>query len=314
MSEDSCGINLAFKQLIRFLRQAQKRGCKNFVDVAFHMPKVWACIRHEPDNRALFAVWLGWPRDASIEQILTLPDRDLADILLCHPIIDAHSAWVKAPMLCHRMHVCGRLSAVFRYLNFRTDKRDDFTLPPEDLDHLASGGNFEALVVLQLDAFDHANRHGLDGKLTSDMTSMPMAGWSTRGGPVFGIQALMLARVLEALEIEFISPSFTLDSPPGDPGCFGCFLLPSQNATLGFGKPRPYAERTPEPVRRDAMIDDGLLRAPGGMMAFYMHLLATLSELGISTTRVLGLRPYPDLVQPDIARSGPDNASAADHR
>lgn len=290
--------DLAIKRMIRFLRQAQKLGCKCFVDIAFHMPKTWERIRHEPANRALFSIWLGWQRDPSIEQILSLPERDLAGILLCHPVSDAHSAWMQAPMLCHRMHVCGRLSGVFRYLDFRADKRGDFSVPPEDanLAYLESGGNFEALLVLQLDGLDHAHRHALSRGLLWSLPCIPEDGWPTRGGPVYSVTMLMLARMLERLKIDFVTPSIKLEAKSST--CPGCISLPAHGVELGFGKPVPYAERQNGGRHRTVLIDEHLRHGPGALMALYMHMQGTLSELGISTELLSGIQPYPDLIRP----------------
>ena len=300
-------FNLTYSRLIELVRLARRAGWTSFIDAAFHMPDFWARIQDAPIERAMFANWLGWSRDATIEQIHTLSERDLAGILLCHPILDAHSAWVHAPLLCHRMHVYGRLAGVFRYLDYRVDEPDDLDIPPEshDIAMLKSSNNQDAMLVLQLDAFEHAHRHGLSWELVSSMQLMPSDGWPTRGGPVFSVMMLMLARLLEALEVEFVAPSFKLGSAThARPGRL---FLPAHGIELGVGRPVPYAERSNKPGI--VLIDEDLRDGPGGLMALFMHMRASLEEVGISTEALSGIRPYPDLVKPTPPEKPCDRAA-----
>lgn len=289
-------LKRSYRRIVEWVSSARRSGWTSFVDAAFDRPDLWMRIQALPGVRVHSAIWLGWQRDATVEQILTLHDRDLASILLCHPILDAYSAWVQAPMLCHRMHVCGRLAGVFRYLDYRVDEPDDLSIPPEqyDLDVLKSGKNQDAMLTLHIDMFDHAHRHGLSSDLISSMEWMPDEGWPTRGGPVYSVMTLMLARLLESLEIEFVAPSFKLGGAThARPGRL---FLPAHGIELGVGRPVPYAERSSMPGI--VLIDEHLRDGPGGLMALFMHMRASLEEVGISTEGLAGIRPYPDLVRP----------------
>lgn len=300
-------LEFTYGRMIDLVRLASRCRWKSFIDAAIHRPDFWARIQDAPETRVLFAGWLGWQRDATIEQIESLAERDLAGILLCHPVLDAHSSWVKAPMLCHRMHVCGRLGGVFRYLDYRADEPDDLSIPPDpyDFEVLKSGANRDAMLVLQIDGFDHAHRHGLWPELIRCTELIPDDGWPTRGGPVFSVMMLMLARLLEALEVEFVAPSFKLGGAThARPGRL---FLPAHGIELGVGRPVPYAERSNKPGI--VLIDEDLRDGPGGLMALFMHMRASLEEVGISTEALSGIRPYPDLVKPTPPEKPCDRAA-----
>jgi hypothetical protein len=106
------------------------------------------------------------------------------------------------------------------------------------------------------------------------LDSHPAEGWPTRGGSVFRIAELILARYLELHDI-----AFELVSNASGWRQFATMA----GLTIGFASDPSFCG-SPTVVRdRLVILDDALLGLPGDIIAFTQHISVSLTAAGIVT-------------------------------
>lgn len=290
-------------QLIRWIYLLRKEQFGSFVELAVREPHAWERLREAPEMRRQIAMILGWPRvcdSALVEQRRVL---DIAAVLLNRGYTSAVEVWFELPIKCHRLHFRGDLDPLFALLGL-----DEWaaTMPKLLPDLLESAEEYRTLNAwLQLDpqGVRDACEEGWHPEVGALLPLQPQEGWITRGGRVFTVASLVVARYLEANDIPFVAPN--MNDLPHDPQQLAAgFSLPKHDAVILISPTSPGSDQgvlQDSPVRV-LWVDTSLLRTSLHVVAFALHLRFLLADADIVTKRrLIGVS---DLLSPDPKTDG----------
>ena len=217
-------------------------GCRSFSDLAVSEPILWQALQREPLLRLHLALRLGWP--VAPGPMETVPDA--LDAFLNSGIDDPAWLWLERPRQCDALHRAGALTTLYAWLGIGIDvspRETEWVLPP----------------------FDYSAR------LEETIAARPPGGWPTAGGPVAHVSQLLIARMLESFDIEFVVSREAVATDEFMLSAHGCHIHLTRSLTASL---RPSTPRA-------VWLDAGLLERPAGLMAFVQHMRVALDVASV---------------------------------
>jgi hypothetical protein len=227
----------------RFL---QKSSCTSYTQLALMNPELWSRLRATPSMRLRIAISQGWPitRDSGTQGQEGI--YDLLNIALNNGCDDAYLLWREMPGLCETLRRAGWLERLLHSAGIEVPEITDQYQVHDGLIEL-----FPSVAAL--------------------LEMRPDEGWPTRGGRVFRLAELILARYLEL-------HAYAFEVATSESGqCH--FVLPPRWLIVFASDLTSHAQSAASCDR--VILDDRLLGLPGNLAAYAYHISASLSAAGI---------------------------------
>jgi hypothetical protein len=226
-------------------------GCTSFIQLALMNPELWTRLRQIPALRLQIAVHQGWP----LRKVDTTRQQEsiyaAIDVVLNQGCDDPYLLWLHLPSQCEALHQAGWLERLLMMVGIEV-------LSPASIG--PNGFNPGLCNIIP--------------EVQELLDSHPAEGWPTRGGSVFRISELILARYLEHYDIAFELVS----------NASGWRQFVSMSGlTIGFASDPSFHATPPGIKDRLLILDDALLGMPGDIFAFTYHLRVSLAAAGIVT-------------------------------
>lgn len=224
----------------------QKSGCTSYTQLALMNPELWTRLRATPSMRLRIAMSQGWPITRGTGKQGQEGIYDLLNVGLNNGCDDAYLFWREMPGLCEALRRAGWLERLLLSAGIEVPQITDQRGVHDGLIEL-----FPDVAVL--------------------LETCPDEGWLTRGGRVFRLAELILARYLEQHACAFKVAT----SESGQ-----CHFVLPQGCLIVFAS--DLTSHALPAARCDRVIlDDRLLGLPGNLAAYSYHICASLSAAGI---------------------------------
>lgn len=224
-------------------------GCTSFIQLALMNPELWTRLRQIPALRLQIAVHHGWP----LRKVDTTRQQEAIyaaiDVVLNQGCDDPYLLWLHLPSQCEVLHRAGWLERLLMMIGIE--------IPPPAA--IGPNGINQGLCNIISGVQELLDSH-------------PAEGWPTRGGQVFRIAELILARYLELHDIAFKLVSYTSGWRQ---------FVSMSGMTIGFVSDPSFHATPPGTRDRLLILDDTLLGLPGDIIAFTHHIRVSLTAAGI---------------------------------
>lgn len=299
------------EQLIGWIYLLRKEQIGSFVELAVREPQAWERLKEAPEMRRQIAMIFGWPRVCDSALVERRRVLDIAAVLLNLGYTSAVALWMDLPIKCHRLHIKGDLEPLLTLLGLDNWATTMPRLLPELLDSAEEYRTLSAWLQLDPEGVREACEEGWHPEVGALLPMQPQDGWTTRGGRVFTVASLLVARYLEAHDVAFVAPrSHDLPRDPGE--LTAGFSLPTHDAVILVSPTSPGGGQgvlQDSPVRV-LWADESLLRTSLHVVAFTLHLRFLLSDADVvKKGRTL---VFSDLLNPVPKAHGPTSSTKSD--